>query len=425
MKVMNRKYSCLWACLLAGQVVCAQTVYRTEIYTPQIKSLEVTVAGEQISEPFIELNGNRTLEIDFDVLNHTQGRYACSIIHCDADWQKSTLAPIEYMDGFQGMTVDDFAQAFNTTVHYTHFRLFLPNDYIRFKVSGNYALLVYEEDSPNKTVFSVRFSVCESLVGIQAVLTGNTDAGFNKTYQQVSFRIDTRNLPVAYPQTDLKIRVNQNGRTDLEAVDLQPSSLSSRLLTYEHLPGLIFEAGNEYRRIEFLTHRYNGLNIERIRYFDPYYHADVAVDRSRAGQTYLYDQDQNGRFFVRCSGCQHPDVEADYFIVHFAYDSKPFPDGDLYLLGDFLQNRTDGNSRMEYNAETGRYEKALLLKQGYYNYQYVFLPHGATRGELLRTEGSYFQTENEYAITVYYRPMGARYDRIIGRTTIRNAQETL
>jgi hypothetical protein len=405
--------------------LCARTVYQTEIYTGQVKSLEVTVADELISEPFIELNGTQTLEIDFDVLNHTQGRYAYSLVHCDADWKKSTLSPVEYMDGFQGMTIDDFAQAFNTTVHYTHFRLFLPNDYVRFKVSGNYAILVYKEDSPDEIAFSARFSVCESLVDVQAALTGNTDIGFNKTYQQVSFRIDTKNLPVAYPQTDLKIRVNRNSRTDHEAVNLQPSSISGRLLTYEHLPDLIFEAGNEYRRIEFLTHRYNGLNIERIQYFNPYYHADVAIDRSRAGQTYRYDQDQNGRFFVRCSSCQHPDVEADYYIVHFTYESEPFPDGDLYLLGDFLQNRTDGNSRMEYNAETGLYEKAILLKQGYYNYQYVFLARGAAGGELLRTEGSHYQTENEYAITVYYRPMGGRYDRIIGRTTIRNAQDVL
>jgi hypothetical protein len=422
---MSRKYNGLWICLIAGQVACAQDVYRTEIYRGQIKSLEVKVAGELISEPFIELNGDQRLEIDFDALNHTQGRYAYTLIHCEADWRKSALFPTEYMEGFQGMTIDDFAQAFNTTVHYTHFRLFLPNEYVRFKVSGNYALLVHEEDDPDKIAFCARISVCESLIDLQASLTGNTDRAFNTIYQQVSFRIDTRNLPVAYPQTDLKIRVNQNRQTDHEVTGLQPSSLSSRLLIYEHIPALIFEAGNEYRRIEFLTHRYNGLNIERIQYFNPFYHADVTTDQSRTNQAYRYDQDQNGRFFVRCSNCQDPDVEADYFIVHFAYASEPLAEGGIYLLGDFLLNRLDEHSQMVYNPQTGCYEKAVLLKQGYYNYQYVYLPHGATRGEALRTEGSYYQTENEYAITVYYRPAGGRYDRIIGRTTVRNAQETL
>jgi hypothetical protein len=412
-------------CLFILSRMYAQPVYRTAVFTNQVKSLQVKVADELISEPFIELNGEKALEVSFDALNHSQGRYAYSIIHCDADWKKSSLLPVEYMDGFQGTAIDDFAQAFNTTTHYTNFRLFLPNDHIRFKVSGNYALLVYEEDQSDKIVFSARFAVYESLTGIAAQVSSNTDIGLNKLHQQVGFQINTKTLSIMYPQTDLKIHVYQNNRPDNVATNLQPSSIANNRLTYEHIPGLIFEAGNEYRRIEFLTHRYNGINIERIQYFNPYYHADVMPEQSRANQTYLYDQDQNGRFFIRCSSCQEPDTEADYYIVHFAYASKRLPGGNLYLHGDLFQNRLDADSRMEYNAETGRYEKAVLLKQGYYNYEYIFLPDGESKGQLLQTEGCFYQTENEYTIVVYYRPMGARYDRMIGKATIRNAQEVL
>ena len=38
-------------------------------------------------------------------------------------------------------------------------------------------------------------------------------------------------------------------------------------------------------------------------------------------------------------------------------------------------------------------------------------------------EGNYYQTQNEYSIYVYYRPMGARYDRLIGVTTVRNEMQ--
>ena len=31
-------------------------------------------------------------------------------------------------------------------------------------------------------------------------------------------------------------------------------------------------------------------------------------------------------------------------------------------------------------------------------------------------EGSYYETENDYLIIVYYRPLGAEYDRIVGVT---------
>jgi hypothetical protein len=421
----NSGFIGLIGAFFAGNMLYAQTVYETKVYSNQINSLRVEVVGELISEPFIELNSDKMLEVNFDVLNHSQGRYTYSIIHCDADWQKSNLSPIEYMDGFQRMTIDDFAQAITTTTHYTNYRLFLPNDNIRFKVSGNYVIQVYSEDAPERILLSARFGIYEPLVGISASVSSNTDISFNQGHQQVSFQLNTQNLRVINPLSELKIFVSQNNRLDNTVTNLQPSIIANNRLTYEHIPSLIFEAGNEYRRTEFLTHRFTGMRIERIQYFNPYYHAEVTTDQSRARQTYQYDQDQNGRFFIRCLNCREPDNEADYYIVHFAYSSPMIPNGNIYLCGNMFQNRFDENSRMEYNRETGQYEKAVLLKQGLYNYHYLFVPDGATKGQSSITEGNFFQTENEYTILVYYRPPGGRFDRLTGKTTIRNPQNML
>jgi len=411
--------------LLAIPVAYSQTAYETKVYSNLVKSLRVEVVDKLISEPFIELNGDQLLEVNFDVLNQAQGRYTYTIIHCNADWTKSMLSPIEYMDGFQRMPIDDYAQAINTTTHYTNYRLFLPNENIRFKVSGNYVIQVFSEDEPDRMLFSARFAVYEPLVSINATVSSNTDISFNRDYQQLSFQINTDKFPISFPQSELKIFVSNNNRTDNIVTGLQPSSIANNRLTYEHNRNLIFEAGNEYRRIEFLTHRYNGMRIEKIQYFDPYYHAVVMPDQSRARQSYQYDQDQNGRFFVRCLNCQEPDNEADYYIVHFAYVSPLIPNGNIYMNGNLFQNRLDENSRMDYNSETKQYEKAVLLKQGHYNYQYLMVPNGETKGQLAVTEGNFFQTENEYTITVFYRPFGGRYDRLIGKTTIRNPQNIL
>ena len=409
----------------AKNLLFAQTVYETKVYSNQIGSLRVEVAGELISEPYIELNSDEMLEVNFDVLNHSQGRYTYSIIHCDADWQKSNLSPIEYMDGFQRMPIDDYAQSMTTTTHYTNYRLFLPNENIRFKVSGNYVIQVYDEDDPNRILLSARFGIFEPLIGINATVSSNTDISFNQGHQQVSFQLNTQNLQVTNPLTELKIFVSQNNRLDNVVTNLQPSMITNNRLTYEHIPNLIFEAGNEFRRIEFLTHRFNGMRIERIQYFNPYYHTEVMTDQSRARQTYQYDQDQNGRFFIRCLNCREPDNEADYYIVHFTYASPLIPNGNIYLSGNMFQNQLNEDSRMDYNRETGQYEKSVLLKQGHYNYHYLFVSNGTTRGQLSMTEGNYFQTENEYTILVYYRPMGGRFDRLTGKTTIRNPQNIL
>ena len=77
---------------------------------------------------------------------------------------------------------------------------------------------------------------------------------------------------------------------------------------------------------------------------------------------------------------------------------------------------------MTYNPQTKAYEKDLLLKQGGYNYLYAVVPYGSNSTALNKNnntkvmetvEGNAWETENEYAIYVYHRPFGCRYDKLI------------
>ena len=400
----------LMMCICVG----AQETFRTQIFRDDVKSLEIKVKGELISTPYIELNSENPLEITFDALHRSSGRFAYSVFHCDADWKKSVLIPIEYMRGFQHIAIEDFANSINTTTHYTNYKLLLPNEDTQFTVSGNYVIQVYEEDTPDKIVFTACFSIVEPLIEIEASVNSNTDIDYNKEHQQVEFTINKKNLAITYPQTDLKIFVSQNNNPNDVRTNLQPMAITDRQLQYRHNRNLIFEAGNEYRRIEFLTHRYEGMGVEEIGFYSPYYHITLVQDRLRANRAYLYDQDQNGRFFVRCSGCEDPDTEGDYYIVHFSLASEFLTGGNVHISGDLFNNVINDNSRMEYNAEAEAYEKSIMLKTGLYNYQYVFVENGETTASPRITEGSFYETENEYTIAVYYRPMGGRYDRLIG-----------
>ena len=68
---------------------------------------------------------------------------------------------------------------------------------------------------------------------------------------------------------------------------------------------------------------------------------------------------------------------------------------------------------MEYDEETCSYQGRVLLKQGYYSYQYLVLrDDGSTMP--VSTEGSFFQTVNKYQVLVYYRGLGGRTDRLVG-----------
>lgn len=405
---------------MLSNIAIAQQTYFTHVSDKLIKTLQVKVVGQMISDPYITLNGDNQIEINFDALGSGMSRYAYSIIHCNADWTQSSLSQIEYMDGFQGMTIDDFANAIGTTTQYTNYRLLLPNDDVKFKVSGNYVIRVYHEDTPDQTAFTACLSVVEPMINISGTISGNTDIDTNQTHQQISFTIHNKNFPITYPQTDLKIWVYQNNRRDNAVTNLQPMSILENQISYTNNRNLIFDAGNEYRRMEFLSNKYNGMHVENISFHNPYYHVELMTDYKRNEGTYQYDQDQDGRLFIRCSNCEDPDTEADYYIAHFTLATNQIPNGKVYLNSDLFNNAIHAQSEMAYNPERQQYEKSVLLKQGSYNYQYLFVPDGETTGKTGPIEGDYYQTENEYSIYVYYHPMGARYDRLIGVTNIRN-----
>ena len=69
--------------------------------------------------------------------------------------------------------------------------------------------------------------------------------------------------------------------------------------------------------------------------------------------------------------------------------------------------------RMEYNHETGCFEKSLLLKQGYYNYRYITAGKDGNCSQL-ETEGSHYETNNDYYFFAWWKEPGKRYERLIG-----------
>ena len=85
-------------------------------------------------------------------------------------------------------------------------------------------------------------------------------------------------------------------------------------------------------------------------------------------------------------------------------------------------------NRMQYDNEAKCYWLTALVKQGGYDFQYWFAPKDPQILKLKfpiankitttqRVDGSYWQTENEYTVFVYWRPFGARYDRLVGLIT--------
>lgn len=393
----------------------AQTIYRTQIFQPNIKTLQTGVVGVKLGLPIIELKGSNVLQVSFDEMSRDAHSYSYTVIHCNADWTPSSLNSSEYLSGFTTSNITDMATSLNTTYLYTHYSFQLPNNDMGFKVTGNYVAIIYEDNKVDSPVAQACFSIVDQRVNIVPTVRGNTDTELSGRLQQLDFEVALNGYPVRDASEEIKVVVRQNNRIDNQVTDLKPTYFSNSSLSYINNRALIFEGGNEYHRFDISSVYAAGEGVANIRFNSPHYDAFLYDNKIQASKSYIFDLDVNGKFVVNMQNAQDDNTEADYMLVHFNLPAKePFFDGQLFLGGEFNYNLLNNNVRLRYDGKTESYVQTLLLKQGGYNYQYWFLPKGESKASPARVEGSFWQTKNEYTIYVYHRPWGERYDKLVG-----------
>ncbi|MDE6383152.1 MAG: DUF5103 domain-containing protein [Paramuribaculum sp.] len=390
---------------------------RTAIFDPTIKTLQVEVAGVQSDPAVMIMDSDDRLTISFDQLADDRRYMRCSLTHCDPLWRPDNLTPVEYTSLNEDY-IEDYALSGPTMVRYVNYRFSLPTQRLTLPISGNYLLRVYDESDPDSTLLQVAFCVLDPKLRVAPSVTSRTDIDYNDAHQQLSVALYPGDVRIADPPSELAVVVSQNGRPDTEVVLTTPMLITSDCITYSGNRGLIFPAGNEYRRMETVSVNYPSMHVEGVDFIDPFYHATLYTDEPRNTDHYLYDRTQHGRFRIREYNSDDSDTEADYLLTHFTLDLPYQPEADIYIDGYFTNHRFDPEWRMIYNPASGRYELTALLKQGAYNYQYLLVPKGSERGLTSPIEGDLYQTVNEYFIRVYYRPTGSRYYQLIGAGSV-------
>ena len=116
------------------------------------------------------------------------------------------------------------------------------------------------------------------------------------------------------------------------------------------------------------------------------------------------------------------ETDADYVWVTFTLPSKyKVTGGNMYVTGALSDWAFDNNNLMTYDPEKAEYQCSMLLKQGWYDFEYIFVKDGERSGEPSVFEGNHYETENDYLIMVYYRNPRDRYDRLIGSLIVSTA----
>ena len=388
---------------------------RTRTFDPAFRSLLVRLDGNYMFPPIITRGNDDHITVSFDELKDDRSYLRYTLVHCDADWKPSGLVDSEFVDGFNYADIEDYEFSSGTLSQFVHYQFSLPNEQMQPLISGNYLVRVYREEDPDDVVLQARFMVCENEVKVPIEVTSRTDIDYNDRHQQLSIKVDTRNYRVQNMYNDLKLRITQNQRPDTEVALSAPMMVNGNVAVFDHMKQLVFTAGNEYRRIETVATNYLTMGVEAVEYFHPLYHVTLRTDLPRTDEPYIYDQTQHGRYFIRNAESDNSATCADYMVTHFFLNTAgPVQGGKIYINGEFTYNLFSPTTLMKYDAATGGYTCDLLLKQGAYNYQYLFVPDGSATGVTARIEGDKYQTVNEYLVRVYHRRQGERYDRFIG-----------
>lgn len=365
---------------------------------------------EQKEDQFPILNLNETLVLEFDDLFGTDADYYYKIQYFNYDWTPTVLFKNEFIDGFDNQRIDDFNSSYGTLQRYTHYRLELPNNSTRFKKAGNYMLEVYNRY--DELMFSRKFLVVAPQSTVQTGVFASRDIEKFTSHQTVQFTVTPLGINLRNPETTVKVVLLQNYQWDSQQLAPPPQYISNNQLVYRYDQETQFNGGNEYFFLDTKELRVTTPNIQYVdkqEIYNTYLYTDLP--RNRAGYTYY--PDVNGDFVIQTLQGTDPSIEADYSIVYFSLArQKILEEGDIYIYGKFNNYELTEKNKMIYNPKSEVYEGILLLKQGFYNYKYV--RKKGKRLDKTGVSGNYAATENDYTVLVYYRPIGALHDELIG-----------
>tara|TARA_R110002051_G_scaffold44162_8_gene89695 strand:- start:6315 stop:7559 length:1245 start_codon:yes stop_codon:yes gene_type:complete len=392
--------------LFVNSIFCQS---KQEINAPtNIKS--ITFKGTTDDQfPIVQLGD--PIYLDFDDITASEQDYYYKIIHCNYDWTPSDLLKSQYLKGIDNQRITDYENSYNTLQPYSNYRLTIPNDNVRLKISGNYILEVYNNNY--ELQFSRRFLVYQNSVTVGATVKRSRDFNFINEKQVVQISINYADFQIVNPKKEVKITILQNYHWPTALYDIKPQFTIGKELVYKYDEETSFFGGNEFLNFDTKDLRAPSAAISSIELTDIYNHY-LFTDIFRNERPYTYFPDINGNFVVRTLQGDDSSREAEYSIVHF---SLPYKEeiglNNVYIFGKFNNYELNDENKMTYNPENGLMEAAIKIKQGFYNYKYVIKTDDGII-DFNKICGNFHFTENNYLVLVYYRSFGNMYDSLIG-----------
>jgi hypothetical protein len=352
----------------------------------------------------------------FDDLFGNEADYYYEITHCDYNWVPSDIPKSDYLQGFDSQKIQEYKNSFNTLQSYSHYNLSIPNQYSRLLLSGNYVLTILNSDK--EVVLKRHFILYEDIVRVPLRIKKARTVNNLYTKHNLEFEIIGDSFLFQNPTQNLKVVLLQNGKFNTAIKNIPSQYVIGNTFVYKYDKETQFCAGNEFLNFDSKDIRYANNYISYVNSDNDIYNSHLYTNNDRTNLPYTNLTDINGNFKEQIVNGINPKIESDYSWVYFSLSAPSFMlNKNIYVAGMFNNYSTSPEYKMDYNAKTALYEKAILIKQGFVNYQYLIADNKGIVDQENAIDGNFYQTENDYSVLVYYKGNGDRYEKVIGYGT--------
>lgn len=405
--------------MLKGQNSNGQIIASDSNYIPTVRSIYFQDVNSTLSLPIFYLDSVYQFNIHFDLLENKPRRISYSLLLYDRNWNPVDLDPLEYLEGINEQLITNYKSSQLTLVPYIHYTINFPSTELNLKSTGNYLLIVYDEDE--NVLFTRKIYVAQNRFRVDVKFVSAADIAKYYSHQAIEMNI-TAPYPykVLNPLQELQVEIFQNGNPNTRIILKEPFNYSSDKFNYVRKDEIIFPAMKEYRYKDIRSVQQKTFGISYWDERDGKYNCYFVPDEIRADRNYFSDIDINGRFYISKNDVEYArdNYIKEYVWCYPSIKTSRHDEREVYIYGALSDWKLKDEFKMTYDESKRAYLGSFLFKNSYFNYMYATLDD---QGNISTSEfeGDWYETENDYFVLVYYKGFGDRNDRIVfaGRFT--------